>query len=204
MPPQDEPGAAGAADELLELAQALIESRQHVSPKRLVAPGPDAVQIDRMMRAAAAAPDHGLLRPWRFVLVPAARRALLAEVFAQALRDRDPAATAEQVEAAQEKAHRAPLLLLAVARLGAAAPDIPPLERVVSVGAALQNLLLIAHAMGFGAGLTSGKALGSPRLRALFHLEDGEEPVCFVNVGTVCRRKPPRPRPEPSDFLSVL
>ena len=45
------------------LADVLITSRQNISPKRLVEPGPSAEQIDQLFRAAAAAPDHGLLMP---------------------------------------------------------------------------------------------------------------------------------------------
>lgn len=185
-------------------AEALITSRQNISPKRLVEPGPSAEQIEQLFRAAAAAPDHGLLMPWRFVLVPALKRADLAEVFALALIDRDPGATLDQIESAREKAHRAPLLMLVVARLGPCEPDIPVLERMVSVGCAIQNILLSAHSMEFGSGLTSGQAMSSPRMRLLFQLQVGEEAVCFVNIGTVSKRKMSRLRPETSVFVSSL
>jgi nitroreductase len=186
-------------------AQALVGSRQNVSPKRLVEPGPSVTQLDALMVMAAAAPDHGLLTPWRFILVPAGERHRLAEVFALALVDRDPAATLEQIESAREKAHRAPLLLVAIACLGPREPDTPALERMVSMGAAIQNLLLGAHAMGFGAGLTSGQAMSSARLSALLGLAEGEVPVCCVNIGTVAKRKVSlRARPSPNDILGVF
>lgn len=204
LPHSNAAAAVGAEDDVAALAQALIASRQNVLPKRLVAPGPDAQQLHRLMQAAAAAPDHGELRPWRFVLIPASKRALLADVFEAALLDRDAQATADQRESAREKAHRAPLLMLAIARLGPAQPDMPALERMVSLGASLQNLMLLAHAMGFGAGLTSGQAMQSPRLRELFALQPGEEAVCFVSVGTVTQRKPMRPRASPHEILSEL
>jgi nitroreductase len=186
-------------------AQALVGSRQNVLPKRLVEPGPSAAQLDELLAMAAAAPDHGLLTPWRFILVPAELRHQLADVFALALVDRDPGATLEQIEAAREKAHRAPLLLVAIACLGPREPNTPPLERMISMGAAIQNLLLGAHAMGFGAGLTSGQAMSSARLNALLRLADGEVPVCCVNIGTVTKRKVSlRARPSPADILSVF
>ena len=159
--PVDVEFPAGSGEPFAEAACALIASRQNVSPKRLVDPGPSAEQLDALLSLAAAAPDHGLLLPWRFILVPAAQRQDLAEVFALALIDRDPGATLQQIESAREKAHRAPLLLVAIACLGPREPDTPPLERMVSMGAAIQNLLLGAHAMGFGAGLTSGQAMAS-------------------------------------------
>ena len=96
------------------LAATLMQSRQTILPKRLVAPGPDAVQLDMILAAASNAPDHGQLLPWRFIVVPAVTRGLLAEQFVKALSDRDPSALPEQVEQAREKAYRAPLLMLAV------------------------------------------------------------------------------------------
>jgi nitroreductase len=187
-----------------EFAETLITSRQNTSPRRLVEPGPSETELVRILRAAAAAPDHGLLRPWRFVVVPEARRADLAEVFALALIDRDPGATLEQIEAARDKAHRAPLLMLVVARLAANEARIPPLERMVSVGCAVQNMLLMAHSLGLGSGLTSGQAMQSARMRELFQLAEGEQAACFVNMGTVAKRKLAREHPGMQDFLSTL
>jgi len=203
-------------NEMSEFARALIHSRQHVAPRRLVAPGPSPAQLQTILDAAAAAPDHGQLLPWRFVIVPGDKREVLASVFGLALADRDPQATTEQVENAREKAHRAPFLMLAIARLAGSHPDIEAArarsgeleisdaERLVSLGCAIQNVLLSAHAMGLGTGLTSGQALACPQLRALFGLQAHEQAVCFVNIGTVSKGKPPRLRPEVEAFVSSL
>jgi nitroreductase len=185
-------------------ALTLITTRQTILPKRLFEPGPSAQQVGAMFLAAAAAPDHRSVLPWRFVLVPTSARAALAEVFAQALTERDPDATLQQVDQAREKAFRAPFLALAIARLGPCEPDVEPLERVVSLGAAIQNLLLMAHSMGYGSSLTSGLAMRSQVLRQLFGLLEGEQAVCCVNVGTADRCKPARLRPDPSSFVSSL
>lgn len=187
-----------------EYAYQLITSRQNISPKRLVEPGPNRFELEQIFQAAAAAPDHGLLCPWRIVIVPQHRRADLGEVFALALIDRDSGVTAEQIEAAREKANRSPLLMLVVAKLGNTEPNIPVIERMVAVGAAIQNVLLQAHDLGYGGSLTSGQAMTSHRLRALFCLEDREEAVCFINIGTVDRRKIPRIRPASESFVSML
>lgn len=198
-----EAGRTGLSQEAI-FTELLISSRQNILPRRLSEPGPSKPQIEQLFRAAAAAPDHGELRPWRFVLVPAHRRADLAEVFAQALLQRDADASAQQLAQAREKAHRAPLLMLVVACLGPREPDIPMLERMVSVGCAIQNILLSAHSMGFGAGLTSGQAMSCAPMRSLFQLVSGEEAVCFLNVGTTAKRKMPRLRPDPADFVKSL
>lgn len=202
---QRDGGSTTADDAAFAFAQALISSRQNVSPKRLAAPGPTGGQLDALLGLAAAAPDHGLLNPWRFIAVPIVQRHRLAEVFALALIDRDPGATLEQIGSAREKAYRAPLLIVAVACLGPREPDTPPLERMVSMGAAIQNLLLGAHAMGFGAGLTSGQAMASPRMKELCGLGEGESAVCCINIGSVTQRKGmARVRPSPLMFLTEL
>ena len=109
-----EPAPMLADHELAAMAAALMQSRQTILPKRLTAPGPDAAQLELILTVAASAPDHGQLLPWRFVIVPQAARAALAEVFGAVLVERDAAATPGQVAQAQEKAHRSPLLMLVI------------------------------------------------------------------------------------------
>ena len=196
--------SSAAIQEVLDAALTLIHSRQHVSPKRLVAPGPDREQVEKILTAAGAAPDHGQLTPWRLVIVPPERRRLLADAFAEALVERDVEATAEQIQEAREKAHRGPFLVLVIARLDPALGPTHPQERLISAGCAVQNMLLAAHAMGFGAGLSSGRALYSGRIRQLFGLGPDEQPLCFMTVGTVLRHKFSRQRPTLGDYTSTL
>ncbi len=187
-----------------EWAAALIHSRQTLLPRRLEAPGPDDKQLQQILAAAGDAPDHRQLLPWRLVLVPPALRPALADAFEQALLQRDAAATAQQCEQAREKAFRSPALLLAIVRLG---PDEEPIsdnDRIVSAGCALQNMLLMATALGFGSALTSGKAMQSQPLRVLFRLQEREQALCFLSLGTPTRRKPLPPRPGPERYFSVL
>ena len=190
--------------EVLDAALTLIHSRQHVSPKRLGDPGPDREQVEKILTAAGAAPDHGQLTPWRLVIIPPERRHLLAEAFAEALVERDSDATEEQKQEAREKAHRGPFLVLVIARLDPALGPTHPQERLISAGCAVQNMLLAAHAMGFGAGLSSGRALYSRQVRVLFGLAAEEQPLCFVTVGTVTKHKSSRLRPAMGDYTSTL
>lgn len=181
-----------------------IDARRTTLPKRLCGPGPDEAQKAALRRAACAAPDHGQRRPWRFVEVPADRRAQLGEWFAQALLERDPHANAAEQTQAREKAHRSPWLLLLVCRVRGDDPDVPAAERLLSAGCAVQNLLLMATAMGLGSALTSGKAIGSRALREGFALQADEDALCFVNVGQVSEWRSAPARPQPDHVFSVL
>lgn len=192
------------AEDAASLAATLIQSRQTILPKRLGGPGPSAGELAQILQAAAHAPDHGQLVPWRFVLVPQAAREALAEVFAQALHERDAAATPEQAAQARDKAYRAPVLMLAVVDAQRGDADIDLAERLVSAGCAVQNMLLMATAQGYGSALTSGKALKAPALRALFRLAECEHALCFISIGTVQSRKSARARPAARSYVSTL
>ena len=195
---------ASGIDDVAAIAATLIQSRQTILPKRLAGPGPGTDELAQILEAAAHAPDHGQLVPWRFVLVPEAARAALAEVFAHALQERDPAAMPGQAAQARDKAHRAPVLMLAVVDAQRGDPGIDLAERLVSAGCALQNMLLMATAQGYGSALTSGKALKAPGLRALFRLADSEQALCFISIGTVQSRKSARSRPAARNYVSTL
>jgi nitroreductase len=190
--------------ELLATVSAVIHGRQTILPKRLSAPGPSAEQLHQILDAASAAPDHGQVLPWRLVVVPPQARVLLATVFGSALLERDPTVTPDQIRQAQEKAHRAPLLMLVVVDANKGDADIDLNERIVSAGCAVQNMLLMATAMGYGSALTSGKALKSKDLRRLFRLTSAEHALCFLSVGTAVSRKLGRVRPQVNDYVTHL
>lgn len=190
--------------DIADLVATLMQSRQTILPKRLAEPGPDAAQLALVLGAAACAPDHGQLLPWRFVLVPQAVRSMLAEQFAAALEQRDADALPGQLEQAREKAFRSPCLMLLVVDAARGDPDIDLAERLVSAGCAVQNVLLMATALGFASALTSGKALKAEGLRRLFALSASDLALCFVSLGTAHSSKPGRLRPRTEDYVSHL
>jgi nitroreductase len=181
-----------------------LAARQNVAPKRLVAPGPTDVQLNLIFTAASHAPDHGRLQPWRFVIVPQEKRHLLGDVFVQALQQRVENPSQIQSETAYEKAFRAPCLMLAVINSSCSEPVVPLSERLISLGGAIQNMLLMAETLSIGSGITSGQAMNAPSLRKLFKLASDEEGVCFINFGTVSSRKPARERAQPEAYVSHL
>ena len=105
---------------------------------------------------------------------------------------------------ARDKAYRGPLLVAVIGRLGPALGNVHPQERLISAGCAIQNMLLAAHAMGFGAGLLTGRSIYSERLKQFFQLTDGEQLLCFIAVGTVIRGKPATTRPTMNDYTTTL
>lgn len=170
-----------------------ILARRSVGPRYLGLPGPGPHDLRLLAAAAAAAPDHGRLGPCRLILIPKDKRNALADVFVKAVRAADPTATDATVKAARERAIAGPVLLAIIAHIQEDHPDIPPREQWISVGAALQNVLLAAEARGFAAKMVSGRRVTSPVMRAAFGLGDNDHLVGFAMLGTAdsdARAKP--------------
>lgn len=190
-----------------EQALGLMQTRRTVRPKNMTGPGPDAEQLELILSAAAHAPDHGRVQPWRLIQVPEAARNALAQTFVDALLEREPDASEEQLQRAREKAHRSPeLLLMVVKRADDANAEATFAESCTAAGCALQNMLLAATALGFASGLTSGGSLQSASLRRFFKLAGSEHAICFLSLGTLAERgqKMRGERPCISEYLTVL
>lgn len=173
----------------MELLEGLLTRR---SVGKLTEPAPDDDAVARMLAAAAAAPDHGLMRPWRFVVLRGAARERLGDAFAAALLARRPDAGEAAVEADRAKPLRAPLL---VAVVSAPQPSIkaPEWEQLASAAAATQNLLLAAHALGFGAMWRTGWFVDAAEVRGELALAATEKLVGLVYLGTPAAPPPDRP-----------
>ena len=172
------------------------------SALRLQPPGPTPHELDVIFGSAVRAPDHGRLRPWRFVVVPTERRERLGEVMAAALRRREPDAPAEAVQREREKALRAPLIVVVAAHIQKG-HKISELEQLCSTAAAAQNIMLAAHAQGYGAMWKTGAAAGDAGVKRALGLAEDDEIVAFVYLGTPLGEGSPATRPGARDLVSV-
>ena len=173
----------------MEALEALLT---RVSPVELIDPAPTAAQLDTMLAAAAAAPDHGRMRPWRFVVVEGSARARLGDAMARSLQRREPETPAARLDFERRKALRAPVVIVIAAEVHDN-PKVPDIEQVVATGAAAQNLILAAHAMGFGAFWRTGAAAYDPAVKADLGFAPADQIVGFIYLGSV--GKPGQPRP---------
>ena len=200
-----DPGPDDRPADLATLVLALIGTRHSIAPKRLHTPGPSPEQLLQMVEAAACAPDHRALRPWRLIRIADDQRDALADLFEAWSRERAEAEqahpSAADIARSRDKAYRAPSLLLAVLKGLPEDPEVPITERAVTLGAAMMNLLLAAHGLGFGAMLTSGRAVRSPRFARAMALAGDEQALCFVSIGSA-GAAPRSKRPSTQDLLS--
>ena len=185
-----------AGDELLELL------RERRSRAALTAPAPGPDELRDLLAAAGSAPDHGRLRPWRFVVVTGSGLASLGDAFAAAHAERDPAATAEDVERSRAKPLRAPMIVVVVAA-PREHPKVPLWEQRAAAACAAHGLLIAAHASGFGAMWRTGWFGEAGKVRAHLGVHDGdpgpaEDVTGWIYLGTPAGPAPaPRPEVEP-------
>lgn len=172
----------------------LLATRRSGKARDLVAPGPDADQLQQILAIATRVPDHGKLAPWRFVIVAAEARERLAERLEQAYLAASPDAGRLERQAVRDFAMQAPTLVVVLSR-PVRTSHIPVWEQELSAGAAIMNLMHAAHALGFAANWLTGWAAYSDAVRDLFG--GSEERIAgFVFIGTPAKPLDERPRPE--------
>jgi nitroreductase len=159
----------------------------------LVEPGPDADQLDTILQAATVVPDHGHLRPWRFVVISGDARRRFGDAMAVAVRLADPAAPEKALDKQRRKPLAAPMLVVLVAdvRVG---HKIPEWEQVASAACTGQNICLAAHALGLGAMWKSSKLGDSAPVRQLLDIGDHEQLLGWVLLGSLSRAPKERKR----------
>jgi len=167
----------------------LVLRRQ--SPLTLKAPGPDEATLRAMLDAAMCGPDHGRLTPWRFIVIDGAGRQAFGRVLRESLRRRVPHADEAMLAREEAKALRAPTIVVVAAELrdGVA---IPAIEQQIAAGIAAYNVMLAAHAFGFGSMWRTGPSAYDAGVMHALGLGDRTTIVAFLYVGTPDAR--PRPR----------
>lgn len=180
-----------------------ILSRSSIAPKTLIAPGPTHGEIQVMIAAATMAPDHDLLRPWRFILIEGDGRNELAKAFMAIRKQRTPDIRPEELNRTWRKTMRAPTLLAVIARMRYDNPRVPAHEQYVAIGAATYAVMLTCHALGYGAIMLSGSRSRHPMVHELFGLGRDEHVVGFISMGTPAKPIAPKRRAGATEFLQV-
>ena len=161
------------------------------SASKLVPPTPTPDQLDHIVQIAMRAPDHGALRPWRFLVIEGAGLVRLADLGAAALAHRQPASTDADLDRAREKLVRAPMVIALGGRIDRAHPKIPEVEQILSVGAAGMNLLNALHALDFAGKWVTGANVYDPFFAEGLGFEPPERCFGLFMVGTSERESRP-------------
>lgn len=166
----------------------LLLSRRSTS--LLQEPAPEGAELDLILDAGLRAPDHGRLKPWRFVLIRGEQRLAWADRVAEIILARDPSNGQMLAERYRAWVCRMPLIIALGAEVRAG-HSIPEIEQVLSVGAAAMNMLNAVHMLGYGGMWVTGLNSYDPKVNKLLAFEAPGRLVGFLAVGT--------PKPLPKD-----
>ena len=164
------------------------------SAAKLGPPPPSKEALDAMLEAAARAPDHGRLQPWRLILIEGDARRSLGEILVESLARRDPAVGDHVLAREREKALRAPLIIVVATRYDRCA-KIPVVEQIIAAGCAAHGLMLAAFAQGLGAFWRAGEAAYDEAVKAALGVSPDDLIIGFIYVGTDMGGASSRPRP---------
>lgn len=176
---------------------ALTALQTRTAAPRLVEPAPGRAELEEVFKAALRAPDHGMLRPWRFLVVEGEARQKLAELFVEA---RQPDSE-EQRRKLLGAPLQAPLLIIAVARIRNTG-KIPAIEQIESAAAAVQNMSVALHALGYGSIWKTGGVAYDERVNLALGLEATDQIVAYLYVGTPSFRDRPVPEHRLEDYVA--
>ena len=180
----------------------LVFSRR--SAAALVEPGPTREELERVLLAAGTVPDHGLLRPFRFVVVVGEGRARFGDALAATAAERRPDLAPAGLEKTRAKAFRSPTIVVLIA--SPKSGKIETWEQHATAACAGYAIVLAAHALGIGAVWKSVPFTKGHALTETLGLTDGEEMLGWIHLGRRAREEVlPARKPLPlAELVSVL
>jgi nitroreductase len=142
--------------------------------------------IEKLIEAAVWAPNHHGTEPWKFIVMTGEGRRVLgqayADIAAETIQELSVEERLARLEKEVAKAFRAPVVIAAVC-VPSDLPRVNVSEELAAAHAAVQNLLLTAHANGLGAVWRTGDPAYHPKMKQALGLGDREQIVGLIYVG---------------------
>lgn len=178
-----------------------LNSRISSPSKHLGGPGPNSAQLHEILQSALHCPDHGRLRPWRFVIIRAEQGKKLGDLLLARVLQKLPEASSVRLEKEQTRFSFAPVIVTVVLN-PVKNHKVPEIEQVLSGGALCMNMLHAAHQLGFGAQWLTGFAAYDPTIQHALGLSADEQILGFIHIGTKTLEPAERERPDVNSLLT--
>lgn len=136
---------------------------------------PSRAAIERLLAAAVRAPTHHLTQPWRFEVLRGDALDDLAKAWS--------AGSGDEFASIAAKTHRAPVIITVIEHPKTSNARVVEVEEHHATGAAIQNILLAAHAAGLGAMIRTGPAAWMPEVREYLGVAGDEIIAAFIYLG---------------------
>jgi nitroreductase len=138
--------------------------------------------IEKLLSAGAQAPNHYKVRPWRFVVLTGEGRNRLGEVMAASTAEHHPEFPPEALDKCRATPLRSPVVI-AVGVDKPMEPKVLEIENISAASAAVQNILLAAHALGLGAKWRTGEWARDAKVKEFLGFTPDQHLVAFIYLG---------------------
>ena len=171
------------------------------SARLLEKPYPTKSELKEVYTAALRAPDHAWLKPTSFIEIKDAGIDKLSKVFKNyAIKNDKPT---EIIEKYSNAPYRAPMII-AVVNNYKKHPKVPKIEQMLSSAASCQNILLSLEDIGYGCIWRTGKLAFNKDIGKSLGLNENQEIIAFIYVGTKVGKSKKIPTRNIDDFINYL
>tara|TARA_B100001027_G_scaffold19662_1_gene11729 strand:- start:294 stop:842 length:549 start_codon:yes stop_codon:yes gene_type:complete len=172
-----------------------------VSARELTVPCPSKEEMETVYKAALRAPDHAWLRPSSFIEVKDDGLKKLSNIFKKYAQDKN--FTKDMIKKYEQAPFRAPMILILV-NTYKEHPKVPAIEQKLSTAASAQNITLALNAMNYSSIWRTGKLAFNKDVQKELGLQDNQEILGYLYVGTEVGKKKNVPVHNLNEFISYL
>lgn len=184
----------------------LIKTRRSIA--KVLDKLPQRVDIESIIEAGCYAPNHKRTEPWRFVVFEGKGRIELANAMVRGVTELYPHLNADdkmqKASTLKSKPFRAPVIIAVWCAVGRAQKNPPQWEDIAAVSACIENMSLMAHALGYGSIWRTGDVVDMPAVQKLMHCQSdcfdvnkGDKLMGFLYIGFIDERYPVPQKEEP-------
>ncbi|WP_272642405.1 nitroreductase family protein [Marinomonas mediterranea] len=156
----------------------MLMSRRSYARGNLIDPAPNQAQLATILQAAMTVPDHGNIKPWRFIVVQGQGIQDLSLL----VQDKYAGSMSEQhLNAFVREIASTPMMIFVCSNL-VLEHHVPVLDQQMAGAAACEHILLAAHALGFAGIWHSLEA--DDGLHRLLNLKTEDSVLGVLSIGT--------------------
>ncbi|MDO5666331.1 MAG: nitroreductase [Alcaligenaceae bacterium] len=177
---------------------------QRNSMKLIHGPGPTDEDLDKILRAAMTAPDHGALRPWRFKIIRG-KEAIkeFADLSFKLRQASEQPFSEEKLASSKAWLYEVPLVIAVATQVNHQLSDkIDEVEQYLATGAAMTQILNACHFLGYGAFWSTGIATYIDEFQTAIGFDSLDYRFMgFITIGTPKVAIPQKDRPDYQEFI---
>ena len=176
------------------------------SMKLVHGPGPSDEDLDKILRAAMTAPDHGAIRPWRFKIIRGQEAIKeFADLSYKLRQASDSPFDEEKLKSSKAWLYEVPLIIAVATQVNhQVTHKIDEIEQYLATGAAMTQILNASHFLGYGAFWSTGIATYIEEFQEALGFDPLDYRLQgFIAIGTPRVPTPQKDRPDYKEFSQV-